>query len=246
MTTDSLDSLAVWCTVRDRVDWVLAGAGTQVPVAPAVDGLTGWFDGEVRHRCPQRADRLLDANALARIDAAHRRALTPALLAGWQRIILGRSEITFRDGDAFAKGGRERYGLTPSTWPDFARCLQQSTDPALPLAARAARAYLDVAFFHPFPDGNARLALLTLAYVLDLDGVRLDQVAPLQTARYTDDPAGAADLAALVAILIRASHRRAAAPAMCGERPRRAPVTPPSPGDHRSSQGRGAGETPRT
>ncbi|MER7755259.1 Fic family protein [Kitasatospora sp. NPDC097643] len=243
MTTDSL---AVWCTVREGIDWALAGAGTQVPLEPAVDGLTSWFDGEVRHRCPQRADRLLDANALARADAAHRRALTPALLVNWQRIVLGRSEVTFRDGDAFAKGGRERYGLTPSTWRDFARCLRQSTDPTLPLAARAARAYLDVAFFHPFPDGNARLALLTLAYVLDLDGVRLDQVAPLQTTRYADDPAGSADLAALVAVLICASRRRAAAPAMGCGRPQRAPVSPQSPGDHRSPQGRGAGETPRT
>ncbi|MEU0059386.1 Fic family protein [Streptomyces sp. NPDC006334] len=32
------------------------------------------------------------------------------------------------------------------------------------MAARAARAYLDVAFFHPFTDGNARTALLTLVH----------------------------------------------------------------------------------
>ena len=180
-------------------------------MAPTVDGLTAWFEGQVRRRCPQRADRLLEANVLARTDAAHRRPLTAALLTGWQQLILGRSDITFRDGDAFAKDGRERYGLTPSTWQDFAQCLQQSADPALPVASRAARAYLDVAFFHPFPDGNARSALLVLAYVLDLDGVRLDQVAPLPIARYADDPAGAADLATLVAILMRGSHRRAAA-----------------------------------
>lgn len=62
-----------------------------------------------------------------------------------------------------------------------------------------------MAFFHPFPDGNARLAMLTLAYILELDGVRLDQTGPLQTTRYADDAAGAADLAALVSVLIRST-----------------------------------------
>lgn len=39
--------------------------------------------------------------------------------------------------------------------------------------------------------------MLTLAYVLELDGVRLVQAGPLQTTRYADDAAGTADLAAL-------------------------------------------------
>ncbi|MFD8015971.1 Fic family protein [Streptomyces sp. NPDC058955] len=117
--------------------------------------------------------------------------------------------VLFRRGDAFAKGGRERYALTSHTQRDFERCLRDSADPRVPLASRAARAYLDVAFFHPFPDGNARLAMLTLGYVLELEGVRLDQVGPLQTTRYADDAAGAADLAALVVVLIRSTHLRA-------------------------------------
>ncbi|MEX0172046.1 Fic family protein [Streptomyces sp. LMG1-1-1.1] len=118
-------------------------------------------------------------------------------------------EVRFRQGDAFAKGGRERYVLTPHTEHDFEQCLRDSADLRVPLASRAARAYLDVAFFHPFPDGNARLAMLTLAYVLELEGVRLDNVGPLQTTRYADDDAGAADLATLVFILIRSTHQRA-------------------------------------
>ncbi|MYS84681.1 hypothetical protein GTZ85_31780 [Streptomyces sp. SID5474] len=122
-------------------------------------------------------------------------------------------DVRLRQGDAFAKGGRERYALTPYTWRDFAACLHQSADPSLPLSARAARAYLDIAFFHPYPDGNARLALLALAHVLDVAGVRLDEVGPLQTTRYADDPAGALDLATLVCVLIRATHRRATAAA---------------------------------
>ncbi|NWF31298.1 Fic family protein [Streptomyces sp. PKU-EA00015] len=130
-------------------------------------------------------------------------------MAEWQRLVLGQPEVSFRQGDAFAKGGRERYALTPYIQRDFEHCLRDSADPRVPLASRAARAYLDVAFFHPFPDGNARLAMLTLAYVLELEGVRLDQSGPLQTTRYADDAAGAADLAALVSVLIRSTHHRA-------------------------------------
>lgn len=179
----------------------------------AVDGLATWFDGPVRDRDPDRADRLLAAMALSRAAAARGEPLTPALLDTWQKQVLGMSDVSLRQGDAFAKGGRERYGLTPRTWRDFAACLRQSADTSVPLPARAARAYLDIAFFHPYPDGNARLALLALAHVLEMEGVRLDEVGPLQTTRYADDPAGALDLAALVSVLIRATHRRATAAA---------------------------------
>ncbi|MFI9588541.1 Fic family protein [Streptomyces sp. NPDC052236] len=91
-------------------------------------------------------------------------------------------EVSFRQGDAFAKGGRERYALTPHPQWDFEQCLRDSADLRVPLASRAARAYLDVAFFHPFTDGNARLAMLTLAHVLELEKVRLDQTGPADPA----------------------------------------------------------------
>ncbi|MCU7820595.1 Fic family protein [Kitasatospora sp. DSM 101779] len=204
------DALAQWCRVREQVDWCSASAAP-VPVRPAVDGLAAWFDGPVRTRDPDRADRLLAAMARSRTAASRPEPLTLALLDDWQRLVLGVPRVPLREGDAFAKGGRERYGLTPHTWQDFAACLRQSADPSVPLPARAARAYLDVAFFHPYPDGNARLALLALAYVLETEDVRLDEVGPLQTTRYADDPAGALDLAALVSVLIRATQRRAAA-----------------------------------
>ncbi|OIJ68522.1 Fic family protein [Streptomyces mangrovisoli] len=230
------DALAAWCRVREQVDWTTAAAPApprRRPAGPAArheppphqpdrdglaaahapsprpaDGLAAWCDGPVRRRDPVRADRLLGALALSRADAARGAPLTVPLLAGWQRQVLGVPVARLRRTDAFAKGGRERYGLTPSTWRDFTRCLRQSGDLALPPPTRAARAYLDVAFFHPFPDGNARLALLVLGYVLESAGVRLDEVGPLAVARHADDPAGAADLAALVAVLARAAHRR--------------------------------------
>ncbi len=205
----STDALAAWWTIRQQIDWASAVDDTPAPVRATVDGLATWYDTAVRSRNPARADRLLAAMIRSRADASHGRPLTFALLTGWQRLVLGSSEVSFRRGDAFAKGGRERYALTPHTRRDFDRCLRDSADPDVPLASRAARAYLDVAFFHPFPDGNARLALLTLAHVLELEGVRLDRVGPLQTTRYADDSDGAADLAVLVAVLIRAAHHRA-------------------------------------
>ncbi|MFF1568236.1 Fic family protein [Streptomyces sp. NPDC058293] len=50
----------------------------------------------------------------------------------------------------------------------------------LSVAARAARAYLDVSFFHPFDDGNARSALLALLFVLAREGITLDDVSLLR------------------------------------------------------------------
>ncbi|MFE7328489.1 hypothetical protein ACFU8W_26620 [Streptomyces sp. NPDC057565] len=125
------------------------------------------------------------------------------MLAAWQREVLGETEAPFRASDAYAKAGRERYGLTPRTQADFAACLREATGTEFPLAARAARAYLDVAFFHPFTDRNARAALLTLVHVLAREDIVLPQVGPLQITRYADDPAGAADLATLIGVLPR-------------------------------------------
>jgi hypothetical protein len=199
------DSLSVWLRVRREADWQHAPAIRKVP--PASDGFRTWCEGPVRRRDPVRAERLLVAHTLARADAARSIPLNFALLAGWQREVLGAAEVpSFRANDAYAKAGRERYGLTPRTQADFASCLRETTDPAVPLAARAARVYLDVAFFHPFADGNARAALLTLVHVLAREDIVLPEVGPLQTTRYADDPAGAADLATLIGVLNRRRH----------------------------------------
>lgn len=132
-----------------------------------------------------------------------------ALLAQWQRNILGVARAPFRSGPAFAKGGRERYGLDTDTPARLEVCLAGSRDPALPVASRAARAYLDVCFFHPFADGNARSALLALAFVLAKEDIVLDQVGPLaQLQRPVDDPEAAKRMADLVVILIENTQRR--------------------------------------
>ncbi|MER6953112.1 Fic family protein [Streptomyces sp. NPDC000618] len=199
--TAAADSLAVWRRVRREVDW--HRAPTLDRGLPGRDGFRAWCAGPVRRRDPVRAERLLRAHALTLADAACRAPLDFALLTGWQGEVLGQARPGFRTGDAYAKAGRERYGLTPHTRADFAACLREATDPSLPLAARAARAYLDVAFFHPFEDGNARAALLTLVHVLAREDVVLPEVGPLHITRYPDDPAGAADLATLIDVLNR-------------------------------------------
>lgn len=197
------DSLSIWLRVRRDIDWHRAPVLQRVP--PASDGFRAWCEGPVHRRDPVRAKRLLAAHTLSRADAARRAPLDFARLAAWQREILGEAEVPFRANDAYAKGGRERYGLTPRTRADFTACLGEATGPEVPLAARAARVYLDVAFFHPFADGNARAALLTLVHVLAREDIVLPEVGPLQTTRYPDDPVGAADLATLIGVL---NHRR--------------------------------------
>lgn len=195
------DSLSVWLRVRREVEWQRAPALQRVP--PGRDGFRTWCEGPVRRRDPIRAERLLAAHSLVQEDAARRTPLNFALLAGWQREVLAVTGTPFRVSDAFAKAGRERYGLTPDTRADLDSCLRETTDPDIPLSARAARAYLDVAFFHPFDDGNARAALLVLVHVLGREDIVLPEVGPLQTTRYADDPAGAADLASLIGVLNR-------------------------------------------
>ncbi|MFJ6382634.1 Fic family protein [Kitasatospora sp. NPDC092039] len=197
------DSLSDWLRVRQEADWQHAPALRRVPTDR--DGFRSWCEGPVRRRDPIRSERLLAAVTLAREDAARQTPLNFALLAGWQREVLA-APAAFRVSDAYAKTGRERYGLTPHTQADFDSCLRETTDSDIPLAARAARAYLDVAFFHPFTDGNARAALLTLVHVLAREDIVLPEVGPLQTTRYADDPAGAADLAALIGVLNRRRH----------------------------------------
>lgn len=117
--------------------------------------------------------------------------------------------LVLRQAPAYAKNGRERYGLHSDTERRFASCLAETVDRETPVTARAARAYLDVAFFHPYDDGNARLGGLVLHFVLLREGVELDDVAPILTmVRRADDGRGAADLARLVHGVAAATHRR--------------------------------------
>jgi hypothetical protein len=192
-------ALTAWRAVRTEVDW----AGLTQPVSGPV---TSGRDGIAEHYARRGVDRMLPALDLVRADAAKAGPLTFARLASWQRVVLDVPEAPFRSGSAFAKRGREWYAWWPELPDVFDECLAEASDLAVPLPSRAARVYLDVAFFHPFDDGNARAAALALAYTLAREGVVLDRAAPiLVTSWSAHDAAGAAILAGLVETLINAS-----------------------------------------
>ncbi|MFB7666413.1 hypothetical protein ACFC1R_21085 [Kitasatospora sp. NPDC056138] len=75
--------------------------------------MVGRCEGPVRQRDPVRAERLLFAHTLARADAAHRAPLDFALLAGWQREVLGGAQAPFRAADAYAKAEGRPRALRP-------------------------------------------------------------------------------------------------------------------------------------
>ncbi|MEI5519294.1 Fic family protein [Streptomyces brasiliscabiei] len=212
------DHLERWLTVRAGVAWQdVPDGGGDGPVTPSCDGAADdirAFDGALDIG---RAEGMLTALELARADAARGAPLDFALLQGWQRHILGTPEPPpFRQLPAFAKGGRERYGIGPDTPARLDACLAESARPAgrpLPLTARAARSYLDVCFFHPFGDGNARSAFLTLVFVLAREGIALDAVFLLRRVTFqADEPEDALTLAGCIDCHLTETRRTAVSP----------------------------------
>lgn len=200
------DHLARWWQVRAEVQWRTASTH----VAGPVNGLRDGFADHVRSVSAR--DALRSARLISALNqVAQATELTLERLVSWQATVLGVPDIVLRDRTAYAKGGRETYGLKPDTWRRFDVCLAEATDPLIPLPSRAARIYLDVSFVHPFPDGNARAAMLCLAFVLRRDKVKIDMAAPiLQVIRTAGDLTSTLNLVRLIEILIAASAKRAA------------------------------------
>lgn len=195
------DSLADWLSIRGALVEP-ACARVQATTQSGRDGHAAFLRQQVQPRDPTRYARLTRALALARSEARARELLSFSRLASWQRHVLGTDQVTFRATDAFAKQGRERYGLAPGTKQRFEHCLGEANGTLASPSLRAARAYLDVLFFHPFADGNARAATLTLDFVLAREGIVLEQVAPLYVvSRRADDAAGAQAFVCLLEML---------------------------------------------
>ncbi|WP_143261424.1 Fic family protein [Allokutzneria sp. NRRL B-24872] len=196
------DHLRSWLTVRESVPWHEVRA--ESPSSSTRDGAVHDIRTYDHARSPVRAARLLAALDQARSDAASDAPLDFALLSSWQRRVLDVPHAPLRIHPAFAKNGRERYG--PIDFPCLQVCLAERGDTTVPIAARAARVYLDVCFFHPFGDGNARSAFLALVFVLTRAGITLGQVGPLRRLpRRADDASGALAFAELVSVLVH-SH----------------------------------------
>ncbi|MCC2313649.1 Fic family protein [Cellulomonas xiejunii] len=203
------DHLLDWWRVRDEVGWSTAAHHVTGPVRGDRDGFLDVVRATAA-RDAHRAARLEAALHLAGGTADAGQPLTLDVLTGWQRVVLGVPTVDFRTGPAYAKGGRERYGLEPTTRARFEQCLAEAADPRVPLPARAARVHLDVCFVHPFPDGNGRAALLSMYAVLRREGVVPDQAAPAVTiVRRADDAPGARSFVRLVEVLVGSTRRRA-------------------------------------
>jgi len=86
--------------------------------------------------------------------------------------------MPLRTTTAFAHGGRAVMGaFTCVAFDEVVRSAAGDDDG--PPWFRAARLYADVCFFHPFDDGNARLALCALVHVLQRAGVGVVDLAPV-------------------------------------------------------------------
>jgi hypothetical protein len=200
------DQLTTWLRIREQVPWRDVVPHLSTSIRAVRDGFTAHAGiGEDQ----RRKSLLLAAYGDVRRAAATAHSLTPDMTARWNGMLRGTTAPGFRRGPAYAKNGRERYGLHDDTQQRYESCLSEATDLAIPAAARAARAYLDVAFFHPYDDGNARLGGLVLHFVLLGSDVELDEAGPiLTTVRRADDAEGAAGLARLVHGIATATHRR--------------------------------------
>jgi len=195
------DSVAEWLAVREKAFSHPPSALRRTPVE--ADGHRRYIEGRENARDPQRARRMSDALTSVRAAATSGVPLDFAELARLQRIVLEEPTADFRGGDAFAKQGREAYRLTPDIRPRFEQCLEQAGDRLASPAIRAARVYLDVCFFHPFADGNARAARLALDYVLTAERLALHSMEPVVVvARAANDWNGAWCLAYVIELLL--------------------------------------------
>jgi prophage maintenance system killer protein len=208
----SADALAQWLEIRSRAFRSPIRAPRREPVLH--DGHLAYVVSRDRARDPARADRMLAAIDAVRASADAAEALTLERLAAWTSLALGEAAC-LRTSDAFAKAGRERYGRPSRQTTAIERALADARTRETP-TVRAARVYLDVCFFHPFDDGNARAARLALDHVLTSAGLALHVADPVFALARAADDEGAWWLAQVLAQLV-------------GDRPRASGEAPGSP-----------------
>lgn len=196
---EDTDALAVWERQRKKVHGYEFASWQKGPAI--ADAHREYIQRVDRSRCELRADGLLAALDDARAWALTSAPLTFADISAWQEHILVEYRPAFRT--APARRGHHTYGFDRSVPDRFNRCLEGALEPSEHWAARAARLYLDVCFFHPFEDGNARAARVVLDAVLMREGLPLLSITPLVLLRRSAmDPNGVARLAALLQSLV--------------------------------------------
>lgn len=161
------------------------------------------LDGPV-HGDPARDARYRAALAEVRSLASRSAALDLDVMLRVQSIVLGRP-VSVRSTTAFARGGREAYATFDGMEAMLRRKVAaDAVDGCHPLVC-ACRLYLDVIFFHPFEDGNARAARLWFEFILRRARVLGP---PIEDVVLLDKPAGDADAAWR---LVRLTAKRAIA-----------------------------------
>ncbi len=190
-----------WCSPPDGLARRLGSLRPVAPLAACPDPharlIATWDAG----RSPLRAVRMGQALNLLREWAASGRPVC------WQE------QVGFRGGPAWAKGGLERYGYWPGLKDEFARKVaDDDADGAHPVA-KAVRLYLDLCFYHPFPNGNARAARLWFDYQLRRGGHVPAFVEPLFVVeRFAGDVPAYVDFLRLALLSCEQAQRRLSGP----------------------------------
>lgn len=174
--------------------WFLDRWGVESSLAQdlVVEAIGGRFESWT-HPDPALVDDVAErlTGSIPRAADARESTVQPDDLQRWLEV---RDQVPWKPARSRsgAEGGRERYGIGPETQDQFNACLAQSEfDPNHPLSVsvRAACVYLDVCFFHPFDDGNARSAFLAALFVLAREGIVLENLGTLRWfSFYATDP----------------------------------------------------------
>ncbi|MFP2931787.1 Fic family protein [Pyxidicoccus sp. 3LG] len=165
-----------WAVPHLRADLEAASARPFEETRAQEDYLTG-HDTPAHDGDMAREARFLSALARVRALADASEPLTWDRLVEVQAEVLGRP-VAFRTGEAFAHEGAHRYLYSPELEEMFVRKVEADARDTCHPVARAVRLYLDLAFFHPFPDGNARAARLWFEYCLRRDRLTTPPLAP--------------------------------------------------------------------
>lgn len=137
-------------------------------------------------RLPERAISLVDARGTSQVLARCKRPtlrLVKALSAqqepydfemmcALQASVLGEA-CAFRTLSANVRSRNERHAYFEKLPGMFAKKLARDAQDAIHFLLKAARLYLDVIFVHPFRDGNARAAMLSMAFYCWRNGYAL-------------------------------------------------------------------------
>lgn len=160
-------ALIDWPRIEDRLPYLNSLSSLAQVVDPHLE-FVRLVDERVHPVGHARRRRYVDALSEVRAMAAARRPLSIERLLDVQRIVLGH-ETAVREEPAFCRrrdGVVVSFGLLPDLRGRFAKRLAWLNEGFVHPVVAAVRLYLDITFFHPFPDGNARAARLWLDFVL--------------------------------------------------------------------------------